>query len=249
MSTTRNSPLCKWNSAWRRLTVTSSRKMSLSGCRPADVTGWSSKNREPAFGPRLTTTTPAPLGKPSTAAARSVSAAADVRSSFSKSARKTEVVSAPTSSGLWSFWMCVTCRKCPPHPCDLQRFSKSLGHRLSTPRDSEPICQLALGIDLALKPSRKTSRDVVSAGRRNPGQLTTQPNSVRPDPLRTYERGRIKSGAGRALRCGGTALPRRHVKRRLPVPGLGQRLGRPAHVLRPPRQSDDEATVGREVRG
>ena len=47
-----------------RLTVTSSRKMSLSGCRPADVVGWSSRNREPALGPRLTTSSAEPAGRP-----------------------------------------------------------------------------------------------------------------------------------------------------------------------------------------
>ena len=34
--------------------------MSLSGCRPADVVGWSSRNREPALGPRLTTSSADP---------------------------------------------------------------------------------------------------------------------------------------------------------------------------------------------
>jgi hypothetical protein len=46
--------------------VMSSRKMSLSGCRPADVTGRSSRNLDPALGPRFTTSSPAPLGDPST---------------------------------------------------------------------------------------------------------------------------------------------------------------------------------------
>ena len=38
-STSRNCPFSSRNSTWRRLTVASSRKMSLSECRPADVTG------------------------------------------------------------------------------------------------------------------------------------------------------------------------------------------------------------------
>jgi hypothetical protein len=54
------------NSAWCWLTVTSSRTMSLSACRPADVTGRSSGNRDPALGPRFTTSKAAPLGSPST---------------------------------------------------------------------------------------------------------------------------------------------------------------------------------------
>ena len=40
--------------------------MSLSGWRPADVVGWSSRKREPAFGPRLTTSNAEPTGSPST---------------------------------------------------------------------------------------------------------------------------------------------------------------------------------------
>src|SRR5579884_2609578 len=38
----------------------SSRKMSLSGCRPTRVSGWSSTNFDPALGPRLTTSIPRP---------------------------------------------------------------------------------------------------------------------------------------------------------------------------------------------
>ena len=53
------------NSAWCWLTVMSSRTMSLSACRPADVTGRSSRNRDPALGPRLTTSRAEPLGSPS----------------------------------------------------------------------------------------------------------------------------------------------------------------------------------------
>src|SRR5690242_14194346 len=44
----------------------SSRTMSLSAWRPTDVTGRSSRNRDPALGPRLTTSSPEPLGSPST---------------------------------------------------------------------------------------------------------------------------------------------------------------------------------------
>src|SRR4051812_19612885 len=47
--------------------------MSLSGCRPAVVTSLSSRNRLPALGPRLTTSSAAPLGSASTAAAASPS--------------------------------------------------------------------------------------------------------------------------------------------------------------------------------
>src|SRR5687767_15399873 len=36
--------------------------MSLSGCRPADTTIWSRTKREPAPGPRLTSSTPIPEG-------------------------------------------------------------------------------------------------------------------------------------------------------------------------------------------
>ena len=52
----------RWNSACRRDTVTSSRKMSLSGCRPLVVTSWSSRNRAPALGPRRTTSSAMPGG-------------------------------------------------------------------------------------------------------------------------------------------------------------------------------------------
>jgi hypothetical protein len=43
--------------------------MSLSGCRPAVVTSWSSRNRLPALGPRLTTSRAEPGGSASTAPA------------------------------------------------------------------------------------------------------------------------------------------------------------------------------------
>src|SRR4051794_20228393 len=43
--------------------------MSLSGCRPAVVTSWSSRKRLPAFGPRLTTSSAEPAGSDSTAPA------------------------------------------------------------------------------------------------------------------------------------------------------------------------------------
>jgi len=55
------------NSACRRETVTSSRKMSLSGWRPADVRSLSSRNRLPALGPRLTSSNAVPGGNASTA--------------------------------------------------------------------------------------------------------------------------------------------------------------------------------------
>src|SRR6476469_2068905 len=43
--------------------------MSLSGCRPAVVTSWSSRNLLPALGPRLTTSSADPAGSDSTAPA------------------------------------------------------------------------------------------------------------------------------------------------------------------------------------
>src|SRR6476620_4660642 len=43
--------------------------MTLSGCRPAVVTSWSSRNRLPALGPRLTTSRADPAGRDSTAPA------------------------------------------------------------------------------------------------------------------------------------------------------------------------------------
>src|SRR5271165_1634239 len=52
MSTTSNSSPTRRNWACRRLTVTSSRKMSLSRWRPAVVGAWPSKNRAPALGPQ-----------------------------------------------------------------------------------------------------------------------------------------------------------------------------------------------------
>src|SRR6202041_1026052 len=97
---TRNWPCFRWNSAWRRLTAMSSRKMPLSGWRPADVTGWSSKNREPALGPRVTMSSAEPLGKSSTShIGPSALAGAAASSSPRKSSRKAEVVSVATSSG------------------------------------------------------------------------------------------------------------------------------------------------------
>src|ERR1700722_14569448 len=107
---TRNWPCFRWNSAWRRLTVMSSRKMPLSGWRPADVTGWSSKNREPALGPRVTMSSAEPLGNPSTSHIASPAlAGAAASSSPRKSSRKAEVVSAATSSGGPSLSIRLTC--------------------------------------------------------------------------------------------------------------------------------------------
>src|SRR5690606_41768224 len=51
-SRTENAPPWRANSACLRETVTSSRKMSLSGCRPQDVRSLSRRNRLPALGPR-----------------------------------------------------------------------------------------------------------------------------------------------------------------------------------------------------
>src|SRR5829696_5864393 len=59
--------------AWRRDTVTSSRKMSLSGWRPAETSSLSSTKRDPAPGPRFTTSTPAPSGRSSSPTATSSS--------------------------------------------------------------------------------------------------------------------------------------------------------------------------------
>src|SRR5271156_3712555 len=107
---TRNWPCFRWNSAWRRLTVMSSRKMPLSGWRPADVTGWSSKNREPALGPRVTMSSAEPLGNPSTShIASPARAGAAASSSPRKSSRKGEVVSAASSSGGPSLSIRLTC--------------------------------------------------------------------------------------------------------------------------------------------
>src|SRR3954467_14007168 len=77
--------------------------MSESGWRPAEVVAWSSRNREPAFGPRLTTSSAEPTGRPSTPdTALSPPVAAGASNSLRKSARKTEVVSTVTSSEFWS---------------------------------------------------------------------------------------------------------------------------------------------------
>ena len=68
-SATENSPPSRVNTAWRRDTVTSSRKISLSLCRPAVTSSWSSRNRLPALGPFCTTSIALPVGSASTAAA------------------------------------------------------------------------------------------------------------------------------------------------------------------------------------
>jgi len=87
-----------------------SRKMPLSGWRPADVTGWSSKNREPALGPRVTMSSAEPLGNPSTShIGPSALAGAAASSSPRKSSRKAEVVSVATSSGGPSLSLRLTC--------------------------------------------------------------------------------------------------------------------------------------------
>src|SRR3954452_22875344 len=52
--------------------------MSLSGWRPAVVTSWSSRNRLPAFGPRLTTSSAEPAGRDSTAPAWASAAASAI---------------------------------------------------------------------------------------------------------------------------------------------------------------------------
>src|SRR5918997_5354071 len=90
---TTNSPPSRRNSACRRETVTSSRKMSLSGCRPALVVSWSSRNRDPAFGPRLTTSSADPPGSASTPATEDSGGLSWSSGSARKSARKTEVCS------------------------------------------------------------------------------------------------------------------------------------------------------------
>src|SRR6202011_3449582 len=96
-STMLNWPFSKRNSAWWRLTVTSSRKISAPGCRPAQATGWCSRNREPALGPRLTTTSAEPLGN-SSAGEDNTSARAELRGSPNASARQAIVGSALTSA-------------------------------------------------------------------------------------------------------------------------------------------------------
>src|SRR5690606_18350379 len=87
------------NSAWRRETVTSSRKMSLSGWRPALVVSRANKNREPAFGPRLTTSRAEPAGNASIPETGASEAGASDWPSSRKSARKTEVRSGASSGG------------------------------------------------------------------------------------------------------------------------------------------------------
>jgi hypothetical protein len=77
------------NSACRRETVTSSRKMSLSGCRPTVVTSLSSRKRLPAFGPRLTTSSALPVGSDSGATSPSSST---VSSAWSRPLREIVVV-------------------------------------------------------------------------------------------------------------------------------------------------------------
>src|SRR3954447_12706878 len=67
-ATVKLSPL-RVNVAWRRETVTSSRKISLSAWRPAVVTSLSRRNLLPAPGPRWTTSSAEPTGSASTAAA------------------------------------------------------------------------------------------------------------------------------------------------------------------------------------
>src|SRR5665213_3191934 len=77
------------NSAWRRETVMSSRKMSLSGCRPARVTSDSSAYLIPVFGPRLTTNMPTPRGSSS----RPTAVASSTPSLMSSTGRTDMVVS------------------------------------------------------------------------------------------------------------------------------------------------------------
>src|SRR5664279_3453326 len=62
MSTTWMASFSARKTACRRLTVTSSRKMSLSGWRPADTSSVSSRKRLPALGPRCTTSRALPEG-------------------------------------------------------------------------------------------------------------------------------------------------------------------------------------------
>src|SRR5215212_5827219 len=81
--------------AWRRDTVTSSRKMSLSGWRPAETSSLSSTKRDPAPGPRLTTSTPVPSGRSSSPTATSSSTPA----SASTGARVSVCSSPRTSRG------------------------------------------------------------------------------------------------------------------------------------------------------
>ncbi|EUA42615.1 hypothetical protein I553_6475 [Mycobacterium xenopi 4042] len=79
------------------------------GMPAAEVVGWSSRNRDPAFGPRLTTSSAEPAGSPSTPeTAVSAPASAGASSSLRKSERKTDVVSTVTSSEFWSFSFSVT---------------------------------------------------------------------------------------------------------------------------------------------
>src|SRR3984893_8479867 len=108
-STTWNSSFSRRSSACRRLTVTSSRKMSLPGCRPTDVTGRSSRNWDPALGPRFTTTSAEPGGSPSTGDRAVGPHVGRASGSLRKLARgNAEVVSIVTSSDVWSWSLSVT---------------------------------------------------------------------------------------------------------------------------------------------
>src|SRR4051794_21080394 len=71
--------------------------MSLSGWRPALVTARSRRNRDPALGPRLTTSSAAPSGRASTP--ETAGSCAGGSASDRKSARKTDVVSGARSGG------------------------------------------------------------------------------------------------------------------------------------------------------
>src|SRR5438132_708291 len=81
-------------SACRRDTVMSSRKISLLGWRPARVTDASSRNFDPALGPRFTTSIPVPSGSSSRVTVSSSSVISPVLST----AIRRIVVSSPAGS-------------------------------------------------------------------------------------------------------------------------------------------------------
>src|SRR6476620_5577707 len=85
--------------------------MSLSGGRPALVVERSSRKREPAFGPRLTTSSAEPAGSASTPATDCSRAGGS--DSVRKSARKTDVVSGARSGGTPGPSFVVTSRSPP----------------------------------------------------------------------------------------------------------------------------------------
>src|SRR5918998_3909280 len=189
---TTNSPLSLRNSAWRRETVTSSRKMSLSGWRPALVDARSSRKREPALGPRLTTSRAEPAGSDSTP--ETGWSLAGGSASERKSARKTEVVSGERSGGTPGPSFVVTSGSppdgglvwcpgftemhCSSGKCDAVRAE----HTRAGARSCKPTLQL-WG-----REARSAARQLLVGGRveqvvRNAGRVVGQPDLEHPARL------------------------------------------------------------------